>query len=88
MPLDAKPAWQGDTKALLPRRVMSLRRWGDNMRCYLDFFFSCLAVFFSFIVFAGFFLSLFFESRPLLMLVSLVWFGGKSGNKKRDTGKV
>ena len=34
---------------------------------YLSFFFSCLAVRFSFIVFAGFFFSLFFESMPLLM---------------------
>lgn len=40
---------------------------------YLFFFFSCLAAFFSFIVLAGFFFSLFFESRPLLMLLSVRW---------------
>jgi hypothetical protein len=39
---------------------------------YLFFFFSCLAAFFSFMVLAGFFFSLFFESRPLLMLHSVM----------------
>src|SRR6185437_4515054 len=39
---------------------------------YLLFFFSCLAARFSFIVLAGFFFSLFFESMPLLMLFSSV----------------
>jgi hypothetical protein len=43
---------------------------------YLFFFFSCLAAFFSFIVLAGFFFSLFFESRPLLMLLSVRWMNG------------
>jgi hypothetical protein len=42
----------------------------------LFFFFSCLAAFFSFMVLAGFFLSLFFESKPLLMSLSAVWLGG------------
>ena len=31
---------------------------------------------FSFMVLAGFFLSLFFESKPLLMSLSAVWLGG------------
>jgi hypothetical protein len=42
------------------------------VRCYFEFFFSCLAAFFSFIVLAGFFLSLFFESMPLLMMLSVI----------------
>jgi hypothetical protein len=43
-----------------------------EQKAYFDFFFSCFAAFFSFIVFSGFFLSLFFESRPLLMLLSVI----------------
>jgi hypothetical protein len=39
---------------------------------YLPFFFSFFAAFFSFMVFAGFFLSLFLESIPLLMMPSSV----------------
>jgi hypothetical protein len=44
----------------------------SQSRGYLAFFFSCLAAFFSFMVFSGFFFSLFFESMPLLMLLSAV----------------
>ncbi|MEO9091347.1 MAG: hypothetical protein ABI247_13555, partial [Rhodanobacter sp.] len=48
----------------------------SESRGYLAFFFSCLAAFFSFMVFSGFFFSLFFESMPLLMLLSAVSSGG------------
>jgi hypothetical protein len=44
----------------------------DGSPAYLLFFFSCLAARFSFMVLAGFFFSLFFESMPLLMLFSSV----------------
>ena len=37
------------------------------------FFFSCLAARFSFKVLVGFFFSSFFESMPLLMLLSAMW---------------
>jgi len=47
---------------------------GADDRAYLAFFFfSSLAAFFSFMVFSGFFLSLFFESRPLL--ITTPWWG-------------
>lgn len=57
----------------LERETISARhpesgRFGAEVPAYFAFrFFSCLAAFFSFIVFAGFFLSDFFESIPLLM---------------------
>jgi hypothetical protein len=52
--------------------------WTCSSDYLVFFFFSCLASFFSFIVFSGFFLSLFFESKPLLMLLSAVcWCYGR-----------
>jgi hypothetical protein len=49
------------------RRIAPTRRWPSG---HFDFFFSCFAARFSFIVFAGCFLTFFFWSMPLLMTAS------------------
>jgi hypothetical protein len=53
---------------------------------YWFFFFSCLAARFSFIVLAGFFFSVFFESMPLLMSCSAMWKVGRERHRRSGTG--
>jgi hypothetical protein len=53
---------------------------------YWLFFFSCLAALFSFMVLAGFFFSVFFESMPLLMSCSAMWKMDGSGIADPGTG--
>ena len=61
----AKPAASNGQKSTAAGRHQ--RRFVERRPCYLFFFFSFFAAFFSFMVFAGFFFSSFFVFMPLLM---------------------